>query len=179
MNFFKEKGPWILFGQFLFLDFPLKVFLVGPPNHTFTYGPTLMCSSQNSNKICLKIKKCMSLQNPWAPKCKNGKKNIYYFYTIMCFFLLMLSWCEVHMMYNLTRFVHCDVILHKTMQFLCIRHEHLHMSFKKMFQLFEYFRYWMYTNIVHINHSMKVLWFLYKPMKIKFCTKFVQTYEVR
>jgi hypothetical protein len=33
---FKEKGSKILFGQFLFLDCPLRMFLVGPPNHTFT-----------------------------------------------------------------------------------------------------------------------------------------------
>jgi hypothetical protein len=32
-NIFK-KGLGILFDQFLFLDYPLKVFLVGPPNHT-------------------------------------------------------------------------------------------------------------------------------------------------
>jgi len=36
MNFFIKKGPRILSGQFLFLDCPLRVFLVGPPNHTFT-----------------------------------------------------------------------------------------------------------------------------------------------
>jgi hypothetical protein len=34
---FKEKGPRILFGHFLSFDFPLKWFLVGPPNHTFTF----------------------------------------------------------------------------------------------------------------------------------------------
>jgi hypothetical protein len=33
---FEGKGPRILFGQFLFVDCPLKVFLVGPPDHTFT-----------------------------------------------------------------------------------------------------------------------------------------------
>jgi hypothetical protein len=37
MKTFKEKGLEILFGRFLFLDCPLKVFLVGPPNHTFTW----------------------------------------------------------------------------------------------------------------------------------------------
>ncbi len=45
MKTFKEKNPKILFGKFLFLDCPLRVFLVGPPNHTFTmcfhpYGHT-------------------------------------------------------------------------------------------------------------------------------------------
>ncbi len=33
----KEKGPCILFGQFLFLDHFLKLFLVGPPNCTYTH----------------------------------------------------------------------------------------------------------------------------------------------
>jgi hypothetical protein len=36
MKTFKEKGPRILFSQILFLDYPLRVFLGGPPNHTFT-----------------------------------------------------------------------------------------------------------------------------------------------
>jgi hypothetical protein len=36
MKTFKEKGPRILFGQFLFFDCLLKVFLMGPPNHTST-----------------------------------------------------------------------------------------------------------------------------------------------
>ncbi len=36
MKRFKEKGPRILFGQILFLDCPLKWFLVGPPNHILT-----------------------------------------------------------------------------------------------------------------------------------------------
>jgi hypothetical protein len=36
MKTFKEKSPIILFGQFLLLDCPLRVFLVGPPNHIFT-----------------------------------------------------------------------------------------------------------------------------------------------
>jgi hypothetical protein len=35
MKINKEKGPIIFFGQFVFLDCPLKLFLVGPPNHTF------------------------------------------------------------------------------------------------------------------------------------------------
>jgi hypothetical protein len=37
MKIFKEKGPRILVGQIFFLDCPLRVFLVGPPNHTFTH----------------------------------------------------------------------------------------------------------------------------------------------
>ncbi len=37
MKTFKEKGPRILFDQFLFLGYPFKVFLVGPPNHTFIW----------------------------------------------------------------------------------------------------------------------------------------------
>jgi hypothetical protein len=32
--------------------------------------------------------------------------------------------------------------------------------------MFEYLKYWIYTNIIHINHSMEFIWFLYKPMKI-------------
>jgi hypothetical protein len=37
METFKEKGLGILFGQFLFLDYSFRWFLVGPPNHTFTH----------------------------------------------------------------------------------------------------------------------------------------------
>jgi hypothetical protein len=36
MKKIQEKGLGILFGQFLFFDYPLRWFLVGPPNHTFT-----------------------------------------------------------------------------------------------------------------------------------------------
>jgi hypothetical protein len=36
MKEIKEKDPWILFGQFLFLDHSLKLFLVGPPNYIYT-----------------------------------------------------------------------------------------------------------------------------------------------
>jgi len=105
MKTFKEKGLWILFGQFLFLDFPLRVFLVGPPNHTF------MCSSKTSNiaknsiEFVWNLKKNMFVQNLWASKCKNDMKNIYFLYVNDVFFSLMLSLCEVHMMYNLTKFV--------------------------------------------------------------------------
>ncbi len=34
-----------------------------------------------------------------------------------------------------------DVNLHKTMQFLCYKHEHSHKSLKKMTHLFEYLKY--------------------------------------
>jgi hypothetical protein len=46
-----------------------------------------------------------------------------------------------------------------------------------MFHLFEYLRYWIHTNIVHINHSIEFMWFLYEPMKIKIHIKFVWKYE--
>jgi hypothetical protein len=39
MKAFKELGPGILFDQFLFLDFPLRWFLVGPTNLTFILHP--------------------------------------------------------------------------------------------------------------------------------------------
>jgi hypothetical protein len=68
-----------------------------------------------------------------------------------------------------------DVILDKTMQFLCIKHEHSRLSFKKLFHSFKYLQYWIHTNIIHINHSVEIVRFLYKHMKI--CTKFVQTYQ--
>ncbi len=42
---------------------------------------------------------------------------------------------------------------------------------------FEYLKYLILTNIIHINHNMEFMQFLNKPMKIKFRTKFVQTYE--
>jgi len=60
------------------------------------------------------------------------------------------------------------------MQFLWIKHEHSHMSFKTMFHLFEYLRYWACTNIVHINHNTKFMWFLYELIKVGFCMKFIQ-----
>jgi hypothetical protein len=55
-------------------------------------------------------------------------------------------------------------------------HIHIYHS-KTMSHLFKYLRYWIHVNIIHINHSTKNLWFLYKPIKIKFHMKFVQTYE--
>jgi hypothetical protein len=63
------------------------------------------------------------------------------------------------------------------MQFLCIKHEHSRMSFKKMCYPFEYLKYWTHTNIIHINHSTKFIQFLYELMKIGFHMEFVQTYE--
>jgi hypothetical protein len=35
MKKIQQKGLGILFGQFWFLDCPLRWLLVGPPNHTF------------------------------------------------------------------------------------------------------------------------------------------------
>jgi hypothetical protein len=63
------------------------------------------------------------------------------------------------------------------MWFLCIKYAHSHMSFKKMSHLCKYLKYWIRVNIIHINHNTKFMWFLYKPMKIRFRMKFVQTYE--
>ncbi len=42
---------------------------------------------------------------------------------------------------------------------------------------FEYLRYSIHINIIHINHSMKFVQFLYEFMKAKFRTKFIITYE--
>ncbi len=39
MKTFKEKGTGISLGQFLFLGCPLTMFLVSPPNPTFTLAP--------------------------------------------------------------------------------------------------------------------------------------------
>jgi hypothetical protein len=44
-----------------------------------------------------------------------------------------------------------------------------------MYYYFEYLKYWICTNIIHINHNIEFMWFLYKSMKIKFYMKFVQT----
>ncbi len=57
-----------------------------------------------------------------------------------------------------------DVILHKTMQFLCIKQKHSHMSFKKLSHLFECLRYFIHKNIIRIIKT----WIL---------TIFVRTYE--
>jgi hypothetical protein len=58
------------------------------------------------------------------------------------------------------------------MQFLNIKHEHLHMSFKNNVSFVG-----IRTNIIHINHSIEFMQFLYKPIKIEFGTKFVWTNE--
>jgi hypothetical protein len=72
-----------------------------------------------------------------------------------------------------------DVILHKIMCFLKILNMNIHKCHSKtMFHLFEYLKYWLHTNIVHINHNMEFMRFLYGFMKTIFQTKFVQTYEV-
>ncbi len=42
-----------------------------------------------------------------------------------------------------------------------------------MFHSFEHLKYWIHTNIIHINHKIKLKCFLYELMKIKFHTKFV------
>jgi hypothetical protein len=42
---------------------------------------------------------------------------------------------------------------------------------KTMYDPFNYLTYWICTNIVHINHNMKFMWFLYELKKIEFCTK--------
>jgi hypothetical protein len=60
----------------------------------------------------------------------------------------------------------------------CVLNMNIHVChLKKMFHLFEYLRYWICTNIIHINHNMKLCYFcinlwkpdftqnLYKPMR--------------
>jgi hypothetical protein len=52
------------------------------------------------------------------------------------------------------------------MWFLYIKHEHSYMSFKNNVSYVWIFKILnIYTNIIHINHSMGFMWFLYKPMK--------------
>jgi hypothetical protein len=46
-----------------------------------------------------------------------------------------------------------------------------------MSHLLEYLKYLIQTNIVHFNHNMIFIQFMYEPMKIKICMEFVQTYE--
>jgi hypothetical protein len=43
--------------------------------------------------------------------------------------------------------------------------------------MFEYLRYWICTIIIHINHNIEFVQFLFELMKIEFRMKFVQTYE--
>ncbi len=43
--------------------------------------------------------------------------------------------------------------------------------------MFEYLRYRIHTNIIHINHNMEFIRFLYEPTKIRFHIGFVQPYE--
>ncbi len=44
-----------------------------------------------------------SMQNSWTSKCKNDTKNDYYFNINGVFFLLVMSSCEVHIIYILTK----------------------------------------------------------------------------
>ncbi len=54
----------------------------------------------------------------------------------------------------------------------------IHVCYSKIISYsFEYLKCWILTNIVYINHNTKFIWFLYKPMKIKFCMKCVWNYE--
>jgi hypothetical protein len=65
-------------------------------------------------------------------------------------------------------------ILHTIMWFFCIKPEHLCTSFKNNVSS----KYLKYVQIiVDINHNMEFMWFLYKPIKLGFPTKFIQTYE--
>ncbi len=57
---------------------------------------------------------------------------------------------------------------------MSIKLEHLCMSFKNNVSS-KYLRY--VQIIVHINHNMEFMQFLYKHMKLGFPTKFKQTYE--
>jgi hypothetical protein len=47
------------------------------------------------------------------------------------------------------------------MKILNIKHEHLHISFKNNVSFV-----WICTNIIHINHNMEFMQFLYKPIKL-------------
>jgi hypothetical protein len=49
---------------------------------------------------------------------------------------------------------------------LFVLNMNIHVCYSKIVShLFEYLKYWISTNIVHINHSMEFVQFLYKPMK--------------
>jgi len=62
------------------------------------------------------------------------------------------------------------------MWFLCIN-MNIHICHSKtMSHQFEYLKYWIHTNIIHLNHNMVFIRFMYEPMKIKICMEFVQTY---
>ncbi len=119
----------------------------------------------------------MSMQNLWVSKCKNDTLNIYKYIFLLykwCIYLWYFDVKYVWFTFKLNSCNYHDVILNKIMRFLCITHSHSHMSFKTMFHLFEYLKYWIFTNIVHINHSKKFLWFLYELIKIGFYMKFIQ-----
>ncbi len=82
----------------------------------------------------------------------------------MCLFY---SWCfdmkYIWFTFLLNLCNYRDVILIKTMKFLCIK--------------YEYFKYKICTNIIHINSDTKILQFSYEPMKIGFCKKMYQLME--
>jgi len=70
-----------------------------------------------------------------------------------------------------------DVLMWNMCDF-CVLNVHIHIChLKTMFHLFEYLKYWIHTNIIHFNHNMVFIRFMYEPMKIKICMEFVQTYE--
>jgi hypothetical protein len=95
------------------------------------------------NKIHVKIIKNMFMQKSRASKCKNVMKNIYISFNDIndVSFLLVMFWCEICMIYILTKlYNNCDVILHKTMHFLCIKHKHSYVSFKKQVSFFWIFK---------------------------------------
>jgi hypothetical protein len=68
---------------------------------------------------------------------------------------------------------YCDVILHKTMQFLCIKQKHSHISFKNNVSSIWMFKI-LYTYKYHSCYkSMNFIQFLFELMKNDFRTKFV------
>jgi hypothetical protein len=93
----------------------------------------------------------------------------------MCLFYLL---CLIWSTYNL-HFNYCALLFYvlcKIMWF-CVFNMNIHVCYSKtMFQLFEYLKYWIHTKIVHTNHNMEFMWFLYGPMNIGFLIKFVWTY---
>ncbi len=78
-----------------------------------------------------KIIKNMFVQNSWISKCKNGMKNIYYFYINDVSFSPMMFCCEVHTSCTLTNSCNYHyVIFHKIMWF-CVLNMIVHVCYFK------------------------------------------------
>jgi hypothetical protein len=91
------------------------------------------------------------MENLWASKCKNGTKNICIIFindVFSTYDVLMWNTYILHFLWNTCN--NCDVISHKIMGILCVKHEHLHTSFKNnvsfiwLFKILDTYKYCSY-----------------------------------